>query len=179
MLKDVMETLRGSGLLKQTYVVSSDEEILQYTTELGAGPIAEVSEDGVNAAVELGMRETPSADGWLVLPSDIPFLTKQDLSRVLEFSEAGMKIVISPSREFDGTNLLLFERGSQLKLSYDRDSFSNHLAAAARSGYSVAVYCSQTVTLDLDSIEDVWLAIEFGVRNATTNFLESKLVKGG
>jgi 2-phospho-L-lactate/phosphoenolpyruvate guanylyltransferase len=176
MLKDVMGTLRASGLIRQTYIISSDEEILRYTSGLGAEPIAEVGERGVSAAVEWGMRETHDAEGWLILPSDIPFLTTQDVSRVLEFNEAGMEVVLAPSREFNGTNLLLFERGYPVKLSYDKDSFSNHLAAAARSGYTVAVYCSRTVTLDLDSIEDIRLALSFGVKNVTTSFLESKQV---
>ena len=85
-------------------------------------------------------------------------------------------VVLSPSREFNGTNLLLLGRGSRLKLSYDRNSFSSHLAAAARSGFSVAVYCSWTVTLDIDSVEDVRLALARGIKNGTTTFLKSKLL---
>ena len=142
---------------------------------LGVRPVREASEKGVNAAVERGMRETPDSEGWLILPADIPFLTNRDLSKVLSSCESGAAIVISPSREFNGTNLLLLERGARLKLSYDMNSFSSHLAAAARSGFSVSVYCSWTVTLDIDSVEDVRLALSKGVRNATTTFLKSKL----
>ena len=175
MLQDVVKPIESGGLLNQTYLVSSDEESLRFASQLGVRPVREASEKGVNAAVERGMRETPDSEGWLILPADIPFLTNRDLSRVLSFCESGAAIVISPSREFNGTNLLLLERGARLKLSYDMNSFSSHLAAAARSRFSVAVYCSWTVTLDIDSVEDVRLALSKGVKNATTTFLKSKL----
>ena len=174
MLEDVIRPIESAGLLNQTYLVSSDEESLRFASKLGARTLRETSEDGVNAAVERGMRETPDSEGWLILPADIPFLTSRDLPRILGFSESGAAIVMSPSREFNGTNLLLLERGSRLKLSYERNSFSNHLATAARSGFSVAVYCSWTVTLDIDSVEDVRLALSKGITNATTTFLKSK-----
>ena len=175
MLEDVVKPIESAGLLNQTYVVSSDGGSLRFASKLGARPVREASEKGVNAAVERGMKETLDSEGWLVLPGDIPFLTTRDLSRVLGFCESGASIVISPSREFNGTNLLLLGRGSPLRLSYDRNSFSSHLAGAARSGFSVAVYCSWTVTLDIDSVEDVSLALSQGVENATTRFLKSKM----
>ncbi len=176
MLEDMISSIDSEGLLNQTFVVSSDEESLQFASKLGAKPIREPTEKGVNAAVEMGMKETPDSEGWLILPADIPFLTGRDLSRVLDFSEGGPAIVISPSRDFSGTNLLLLGRRSRLKLSYERNSFSSHLAAAAHSGLSLAVYCSWTVTLDIDSVEDARLALAKGVKNATTTFLKSKLL---
>jgi len=136
MLEDVIRPIESAGFLNQTYIVSSDEESLRFASKLGARPVRETSDGGVNAAVERGMRETHDSEGWLILPADIPFLTNRDVSRILGFSEAGAAIVISPSREFNGTNLLLLERGTRLKLSYDMNSFSRHLAAAARSGSS-------------------------------------------
>jgi len=175
MLEDMISSIDSEGLLNQTFVVSSDEESLRFASQLGVRPVREASEEGVNAAVEKGIRETPDSEGWLILPADIPFLTKRDLSRVLSFCESGAANVISPSRQFNGTNLLLLERGARLKLSYDMNSFSSHLAGAARSGFSVAVYCSWTVTLDIDSVEDVSLALSKRVKNGTTTFLKSKL----
>jgi len=176
MLEDMVNPIESAGLLNQTYVVSPDEENLRFASKLGAMPVREASDMGVNAAVERGMKERPDSQGWLILPADIPFLTSRDVSRVLGFWESGAAVVISPSREFNGTNLLLLGRGSRLKLSYDRNSFASHLAAAARSGFSVAVYCSWTVTLDIDSVEDVRLALARGVKNGTTTFLKSKLL---
>src|SRR6266571_7569815 len=172
MLQDVVKPIESGGLLNQTYLVSSDEESLRFASQLGVRPVREASEKGVNAAVERGMRETPDSEGWLILPADIPFLTNRDLSKVLSSCESGAAIVISPSREFNGTNLLLLERGARLNLSYDMNSFSSHLVAAARSGFSVSVYCSWTVALDIDSVEDVSLVLSKGVKNGTTTFLK-------
>lgn len=179
MIQDVLRTVGEAGLLDHTLVISADPEILRFASHYGARPIREEGESGVNAAVEMAMNQTSDDEGWLILPADIPFITKRDVSRALEFAEAGAEVVISPSRGLDGTNLLLFRSGTKMKLSYDKDSFRAHLAAAARSGFSVAVYCSKTVTLDIDSVEDIDLALASGVRNTTTAFLESNLRRIG
>ena len=179
MIQDVLKIVVEAGLLDRTFVVSPDQEILHFTSNSGARQIREARESGVNAAVEMAMHQTSDAEGWLVLPADIPFISRRDVSRALEFIEAGAKVVISPSRGLDGTNLLLFGSGTKMKLSYDRDSFRGHLASAAHSRFSVAVYCSKTILLDIDTVEDIELALASGVRNATTDFLESRLRRGG
>ncbi len=179
MLQDVLNTVGEARLIDHTHVVSADPEILRFASHSGARPIIEEVESGVNAAVELAMNQTGDAEGWLILPADIPFITERDVARALQFTEGGAEVVISPSRALDGTNLLLFRSGTKMKLSYDRDSFRGHLAAAAHSRFSVAVCCSKTVTLDIDSVEDVDLALASGLRNATTALLESKLSRIG
>ncbi len=177
MLQDVLKTVGEAGLIDRALVVCADPEILRFASRYGARPIREEGESGVNAAVELAMNQAGGAEGWLILPADIPFITERDVARALEFTEAGAEVVISPSRELNGTNLLLFGSRTRMKLSYDRDSFRAHLAAAAHSGFSVAVYSSKTVTLDIDSVEDVDLALASEVRNTTTALLESKLTR--
>ncbi len=179
MIQDVLKTVGEAGLRNHTLVVSADPEILRLASRAGARQVREEGESGVNAAVEMAMNQTSDAEGWLILPADIPFMRRRDVSRVLEFTEGGAVVVISPSRRLDGTNLLLFGSGTEMRLSYDRDSFRGHLAAAAHSRFSVAIYCSKTVTLDIDSVEDVDLALASGVRNRTTAFLESNLKRIG
>jgi len=175
MIRDVLAAVKDAGLLEQTIVVSPDRDILNYTSSYGAREAWERRERGVNAAVEMAIQKNKEAEGWLILPADVPFITKRDLKRALEFTEAGADVVISPSRELDGTNLLLIGRERKIQLSYDRNSFRAHIAEAARRGYSVAVYCSKTVMLDIDSVEDVEEGLASGARNETTTFLESRL----
>jgi len=178
MIQDLLKTIDRAGLLSNTYVVSPDEGILRFAGKCGAKEISEREERGVNAAVELAMRETNSSERWFIIPGDIPFASEEDIARVLYFSGSGSRIVISPSRTLDGTNLLLMRRQTSIELSYDRDSFRNHIAAAAHSRFPLAVYCSSRVMLDIDTVDDVKVALESRITNTTASFLDSKF-RGG
>jgi 2-phospho-L-lactate guanylyltransferase len=109
---------------------------------------------GVNSAVELGMQAS-EAERWMVIPADIPLISADEIRRALSFDINNAEVVIAPSRAFDGTNLLLFPSRSRLPLSYDTNSFWNHLERASAGGMSVAVYTGMGVVLDIDTIDDL------------------------
>jgi 2-phospho-L-lactate guanylyltransferase len=101
------------------------------------------------------MRESPESRDVLVLPSDLPLLRASDIRKILTLKSKGLDVVLSPSQAFDGTNALLFPRGSPVRLSYDDNSFWAHLASAASHGLSVGVYAGTGVMFDVDSPEDL------------------------
>ncbi len=141
-------------MLGQTYVISSGDEILQYARRLGAKGMSEERDAGVNSAVTRGIRRLGRPDSVLVIPSDLPFLRAADIREVAGLRKAGMDVVISPSHGFDGTNALAFSLSSGPRLSYDDNSFWNHLASAARKGLRTAVSCRPGLMFDVDSPED-------------------------
>ena len=155
MLEDLLSALQSAGLLTASFVVSSDRAALALATRSGAGTISEPSDLGFNSAVTRAMKKVRGADDFMVLPADLPALSPADLELALSFRAQGIDIVLSPSRRFDGTNLLIFSRGGRVALSYDRNSFWNHLASAARRGRSLAVCCAPGLTFDVDSPEDL------------------------
>ena len=158
----------------EIFVVSSDREVLQQAAAEGANLLGEGVDKGVNAAVNLALDMTSEACRWLIIPSDIPFLEADDIRRVLELGKRA-RVVIAPSREMSGTNLLLMGRDSRIPLSYDDDSFWNHLKNAARRGLRVAIYARMTAMLDLDSTPDLQAALRMNVTNETTRFLRRAL----
>ncbi len=108
----------------------------------------------MNSAVTRGAKAIHLHGPVLVIPSDLPLLGADDIREVTGLRVAGMDVVISPSRGFDGTNALAFSPSSGLQLSYDNDSFWNHLASAAREGLRTAVTCRPGLMFDVDSPED-------------------------
>src|SRR5689334_2552971 len=109
MLKDLLDVFKESKLIEACSVVSPDEEVLSIAGHSGAGIIREERDRGVNAAVTRGMRDTKS-ENVMVIPSDLPFLVSSDVRRLLSLKSSGLKVVMSPSMGFDGTNALLFSR---------------------------------------------------------------------
>jgi 2-phospho-L-lactate guanylyltransferase len=153
MLRDLLDVLKKGKLIKDCFVVSPDEAVLSIARSLGAGTIREEKDLGVNAAVNKGIRDTES-ENIMVIPSDLPFLLQSDIRRLLSLKSSGLKVVMTPSIGFDGTNALLFSRKWPVTLSYDSNSFWAHLGSAAGTGLSVGIYTGPGVMFDVDSSVD-------------------------
>lgn len=154
LLSSVLRALEDAAMLELTNVVTSDQEVLRLARRLGANGIPEAEDEGVNSAVYKGIKAVRSHDALLVIPSDLPLLRAADIREVARLRTAGMDVVVSPSQGFDGTNALAFSPSSGLELSYDNNSFWNHLASAARNGLNTAVSCRPGFMFDVDSPED-------------------------
>jgi len=154
MLENVLGAVARAGLMSACHVVSSDKEALGLADRAGGVPVIEARDRGVNAAVQLGMRRA-RARRYLVMPADLPVLTDSDLRQAMTLNSQGADVVISPSHQFDGTNLLLFSAEKRFHLSYDKNSFWNHLGTSAQLGCSVAVYTGLGAVLDIDTVEDL------------------------
>jgi 2-phospho-L-lactate guanylyltransferase len=154
MLLDVLEAFRKAGLLPKCYVVTSDKNVLTLARRLGAQTIVESRDRGVNAAVGRSVKTLGRDLDFMVVPSDLPLLAPDEIKNTLAL-ERSFDCVISPSRSFDGTNLLIFSGRVAPALSYDSNSFWNHVSGAARKGLSLAVYCGEGVLSDVDTPEDL------------------------
>lgn len=166
LLGRVLGALARAGLIGATRVVSSDAPALELAAKAGAVPVPEGADAGVNSAVRAGMSASPEADDYLVLPSDLPLLRGSDVLELVRLRHLGMRVVVSPSAPFDGTNALLFPAAPRFPLSFDRDSFWNHLAAAARLEVPVGVCARKGIMFDVDSPEDLRALSASGFRGA-------------
>jgi len=170
LLVELLGVLADAGLLGSTFVVSPDGEALRTATKLGAGGIREEKDRGVNSAVFKGISESGSPDVVLVLPSDLPLLRASEVKAVLRLKSSGFDVVVSPSRGFTGTNALAYSPSSGLVLSYDDDSFWNHLASAARRGLTTAVSSRFGIMFDIDSPEDFRALAKFSIQRESVEF---------
>ena len=155
MLLDVLRAFSSAGLAGHCTVVSPDPRALSLAEGEGARGVRERSAAGVNAAVREAMSQDPEAQDFMVVPADLPTLSAKEIKAALALHAAGLEVVMSPSRGFDGTNLLLFGRSAGLPLSYDADSFWNHVAAAGRLDLSLCVCSARGFMLDIDTPADL------------------------
>lgn len=155
MLKSVLGVLGTARLIGSSYVVSADTRALSLASKAGATPVPESADKGVNEAVAVGMRAAAGFKNILVLPSDLPLVSRAELRSLVDLKDNGVDVVIAPSRAFDGTNALLFTRSDGLPLRYDTDSFWGHLEGAGKLGLSAAVSTSKGLAFDVDSPGDL------------------------
>ena len=174
MLRDLLAVFKSSKLIKNCFVVSPDDEVLSVAKNSGAGVVPEETDRGVNAAVAQGMRETDS-ETVMVIPSDLPFLVPSNVRRLLWLKSSGLRVVMSPSKGFDGTNALIFSRKAPIPLSYDNNSFWAHLESAGSAGFSVGIYSGPGVMFDVDSPEDFFALGRAKVKRMSISFAKGVL----
>jgi len=176
LLEETLRAVKEAGMARRCHVVSSDSKARLLVERFGALFIPESEPTGVNDAVRLAMRTLKGKSRFLVIPSDLPLLSPEDLREAEELGRA-KSVVIGPSASFDGTNLLLFSRDRVPPLAYDDNSFWNHLGGAAKMGLTTAVLARRGVLHDLDTASDTEELTRLGVNTRVTRFLRKSLRK--
>ena len=117
------------------------------------------SEPQLNAALTQAARYAAArgATKVLVLPTDMPNLTAEDVRTMASPRGRAPQIIIAPSRD-GGTNALMLQPGHAIPFAFGRDSFQRHQRLAAESGIPVRVVESDSLLFDIDLPEDYQLA---------------------
>jgi 2-phospho-L-lactate guanylyltransferase len=154
MLAHVLAALRGSGVVDEVAVVSPMPAELPLPEGVRA---LKQRKPGLNAALEQGRRWAVSrgADAVLVAFADLPALTANDISRIVELGEPEDTVVLAPDRHGTGTNLLLSHPATIARFAFGPGSFATHTEHAVAAGARVEVYRSHGVGLDIDTLDDL------------------------
>jgi len=157
LLEQTLDTLRKTPEITQTLVVSRDPAALAIARQYGARTVLEDGTPDLNGALARAtlLARNYASRGVLVLPADLPLLTKEDLCAFLEFVERPPCVVISPDRRDNGTNALLVSPGGLITCDFGPGSFKRHCAAALSMGATLKVVRNENITLDLDTPADL------------------------
>ncbi len=158
----LVQTLRVLGEtpeVERTLVVSRDGHALAMARELGAQTVTERGGPQLNRALA---RATAMAKGYrvggvLVLPADLPWVTREDLQRMLGLSQPPPVVVIAPDRHRSGTNALLCAPPGLIEYDFGPDSYSRHQTKARQAGARLELCELPGLALDLDLPEDLEL----------------------
>lgn len=152
----------------QVLVVSSDPLVMALARRHGAQVLVEEEVNGLNAAVTLGVAEATAAraDGVLVLPADLPFLTTEDIGLLLQTVRIGQNggrrqaarpplLAICADKLGEGTNaLFLAPPTAAFAFHFGPGSFRRHVAEAAHHGLACHIVSSPGLSFDLDTAAD-------------------------
>ncbi|MCS7259986.1 MAG: 2-phospho-L-lactate guanylyltransferase [Anaerolineae bacterium] len=136
-------------------VVSRDPQVLHDARQYGGLPLEEVGED-LNAALTQASHFaiTLGAAGTLILPTDLPFLTDQDVHGLSCAAVRAPAMVIAPCQHGTGTNALLVRPPLLIPFQFGATSFVRHVASAQAIGIQPTVVRTLTLAFDLDTPED-------------------------
>lgn len=136
MYEDVLDaTLAVDGW--ETWVISADESILEIAMGRGAQGISE-ERPSLRAAIRQIEAEAAArqADSLAILHADTALVTSEALRAALHTLGP---VVIAPSADERGTNLLLRRPPGTIPSRFGPDSFRRHLETAAERGLPTAV----------------------------------------
>jgi len=152
MLEDVLD---AASVMPgwQTWVISPDEAVLEVAARRGARAIAE-EKPSLTSALRQAEDEAVglALDAFAVLLPDTPLLTPSGLARALHTLGP---VVVAPSTDGEGTNLLLRRPASAIASHFGPDSFRRHLQGAAEADLPSAVVETEELGFDLDLPSDI------------------------
>lgn len=143
--------------IEHILVVSSDTAVLALAREQGARTVMEDGKPGLNTALHRAtmVAQMYSAQGVLILPSDIPLLVPEDLEEMIRQAQNPPVVVIAPDRRREGTNALLLNPTGLISYQFGENSFNNHCAQAKKFNLNLKIVSSDSLGLDLDFPEDL------------------------
>lgn len=143
MLADVCTAAAGVG---RVVVVASDTDAEAVARAVGAEVVRDPTpQAGLNASLEAAVR-APADDGVLVIASDVPACTADDLAAVA----SGEGVRVAPDAAGTGTNALWRKPGGVIPLSFGEGSAARHEQLARDAGATFALVRRRNLALDID-----------------------------
>lgn len=158
MFRHVLSVVTSVHYVTGVVVISRDTKALSIAREMGAKTIQESMVSDLNPALMRATAVVKSwrADGVLILPADLPFISVDDIKAMIRLSQTdNASIVIATDDEGDGTNALLVRPPGIIEYSYGKGSFQKHIESAYQAQATVISYYSDRLALDIDVPDDL------------------------
>lgn len=162
LLEHTLTTLAELHELEQVLVVSRDPHALTIARKHGARTVREDGQPHLNTALARAtvVAKVHATRGVLILPADLPLLTRDDVLTLLERAADPPVVVIAPDRHQRGTNALLMSPAGLIEYDFGEDSFQRHCQRAKKAGARLEIVNLLSLGLDLDLPADLELVRE-------------------
>lgn len=159
MLIHTVDILRDIPEIEQVLVVSRDQAALSLARTHGARTVQENGAPELNIALTRAtmVAQSYATRGVLIIPSDLPMITKEDVYAMLERVQDPPVVVVAPDRKKEGTNALLVCPVGLIEYDYGPNSFERHCQSARRAGARLEICELPSLALDMDMPEDLEL----------------------
>ncbi len=159
LLEHTLTTLADLKEVEQVLVVSRDSSALAIARDHGARTVQEDGAPALNTALKRAtvIAQVYASRGVLVIPADLPLLTREDILTILDKAKEPPVVVIAPDRHQKGTNALLLSPANLIEYDFGNDSFKRHCERARKAGARLEIVNLPSLGLDLDVPEDLEL----------------------
>jgi 2-phospho-L-lactate guanylyltransferase len=152
-----VETLTRVPEIERVMVISRDPAALSLARVCGARTMQEDGTPGLNVSLQraTAVAKGMGARGLLILPADLPLITKDDIEALLGVAADPPVAVVAPDYRRQGTNALLVNPPDLLDYSFGPGSFERHCTAALDAGAQLITCHLPSLRYDVDIPEDL------------------------
>jgi len=157
LLQHALETLTTLKEMEEVLVISRDPQVLTIARNYGARTVREDGQPDLNTALNRAtvIAQVYATRGVLVLPADLPLISREDALVLVERADDPPVVVIAPDRHQKGTNALLMSPAGLIEYQFGENSFQRHCNLVKKAGARLEIVNLPSLGLDLDSPEDL------------------------
>ena len=137
------------------WVVGGDEAVKQAALLIGAQWWEDDGKDLNDSLTVTFERAFRAGLAPAYLPADLPFVSSEDVSNLIETSSVGETVTLSPAHRDGGTNAIVVPTNSAFRPMLGLDSFDRHRQQARDEDLALEIFDSTGIGLDLDTPEDL------------------------
>ena len=173
MLQDVTDTLKKH--VDKIFIISRDEDVLEYAKKLNLNTILEDENSNLNKALKQAMKQCKGKTRKVIIvPSDVPLIGKTNLAMLIDASKS-LDFIIVPSKG-GGTNMIIM-KPMAIHTRFEGLSYKEHVNAAERKKLNPQVHDSLFMALDVNTAEDLGEIMIHGEKTHTRKYLKQLKVK--
>ncbi|HLO29272.1 MAG TPA: 2-phospho-L-lactate guanylyltransferase [Anaerolineales bacterium] len=157
LLQHTLQTLSDLKELEEVLVISRDPQALMIARHNGARTVQEDGQPGLNTALKRAtvVAQVYATRGVLVLPADLPLISREDILTLIQRAGEPPAVVIAPDRHERGTNALLISPAGLIEYDFGENSFQRHCQRSREAGARLEIVNLPSLGLDLDLPEDL------------------------
>jgi 2-phospho-L-lactate/phosphoenolpyruvate guanylyltransferase len=155
MFEEVLATLCSVRGLDRVVVATSDCLVAQKARRSGVDVFEEQDQLGHSHSADSAARRAIElgATSVLLLPIDVPLITRDEIENLIEETFHG--VIVVPSADGTGTNALVRTPPDAIKACFGPGSFKAHCGQAEAAGVAVKIKRPPGLLFDVDTPEDV------------------------
>ena len=163
LLENTLKIFSDLKEVEEVLVISRDPQALTIARNHGARTVREDGQPELNTALQRAtvVAQVYATRGVLVLPADLPLVSRDDILTLIGRTGEPPVVVIAPDRHGTGTNALLISPAGLIEYDFGENSFQRHCQRARDAGARLEIVDLPTLGLDLDLPEDLELIRKF------------------
>jgi 2-phospho-L-lactate guanylyltransferase len=161
LFESTFTTIQQTPGIDRILVVSREDQALAWCNAQGGVALLEGNPSTLNSAITQAQGFIRQQDGGrvVILPSDLPLMTTNDLQYLVGLADGKRKLVIVPDHFQSGTNALMMSEPDLIEPSFGSGSFRKHTRQAMEKNVELVAYLNENIQWDLDTSLELYRII--------------------
>ena len=178
MLEDVLSVVQSIPEIDNISLATICPTAKNIAKKYGASIIDTCKDEGQTEAIKKSAEvlDNNGIRNMLLLPADIPLVTENEISKVIEVHKNTPMMTIVPARDEHGSNCIALSPPKAIPLSFGPDSFLPHVDAARKCDLKLKTISLPGIGLDIDTPTDLRELCKLPISTRSQKFLNDQKI---